>query len=224
MKTPGVEKLLLVTAFMALVPVVAVADQVRKPQIPYTSSWSEEGSFVLNYHGTLADGTLCPRSTNDLQWSISRSNKDADYIHGFSLTKQTDPSFAEAFADNSFCSINFEGKAFFTLNWGKFAQLTPSHILSRDPADMEDGDVPLYEGLMHIVLNKGPCATVPCGYRIGADGRELATVESVIIEDTTVDPLATLTYEGEALPMEGVDGSLWVVDGVANIIAYGFED
>ena len=179
---------------------------------------------MLNYHGTLVDGTRCPPSINDVQWSLSYGYRDARHIDGFSLTSQTDPSFAEAFADSSFCSIAFEGKAFVSQNWGRFAQLTPTRILSRDPADMEDDDVPLYEGLMHIALDEAPCPTVPCRYQITADGRALATVESVIIEDTTVDPPATSTYAGEALPVTGVDGSLWVVDGVANIIAYSFGD
>lgn len=224
MKAPSVKKLMFATAVMVLVPAAAHADQMLQPPLPHTLGWSAQGSFVLNYHGTLADGTMCPPSVNDLQWSLSYGHRDVGYLHVFSLTDQIDPSFAEAFADSSFCSINFEGKAFFSQNWGKFAQLTPTRILSRDPADMEDDDVPLYEGLMHIALDQAPCPTEPCRYQISAEGRKMATVESVTIEDTTVDPLVTLTYAGEALPMAGVDGSLWVVDGVANIIAYGFED
>jgi len=219
MKVPTIQRLLFATALVALTSVRADADQRPKPKMLYTLSGSKEESFVLSYHGDLIDGTLCPRSVNGLL-----NNEDVHSINGFALTKQADPSFAEAFADKSFCSINFEGKAPFKPNWGDFVQLTPTHIVSRDPAEMEDGDVPLFEGLMHIVLNEAPCAAISCHYQISANGRELAIVKSVTIEDTTVDPLTTLTYAGEALPMAGVDGSLWVIDGAAEIIAYGFAD
>lgn len=120
-------------ALAALLPATAQADQLPKGGTDYTSRWTETGPFVLYYHGTLTDGTVCPPSINMLQWSMSDGPKAPDYFHGFSLSEDVDPATRAAFAAGSFCSIAFEGSASFTLNWGKFAQLRPSHVSARDP-------------------------------------------------------------------------------------------
>jgi hypothetical protein len=122
-------------AFVALLPALAQADQLPKPITDYTSRWSEDGPFVLYYHGALKDGTACPASPNALQWSMSDGDKAPEYFHGFSIDQQADPAMRAAFEVGTFCSIVFEGNAAFTLNWGKFARLLPEHVSARDPAE-----------------------------------------------------------------------------------------